>query len=176
LSHQPTTINIVADMSKPGRSAPRCIIIARPNGAGKTTFAREFLSKEAGVVHFVNPGLSLLRPELAALGGRRARPTCHCQKWFCLREYSQWDRQRKPGVEETEAPKLPAPESTLKSASSPQLDPCRVFGLISTFENSRNVEVSPQIYLNLEEVFDDQAEEVQIRVYAGSSSADGEFE
>jgi hypothetical protein len=38
------------------------------------------------------------------------------------------------------------------------------------------VEVSPQIYLNLEEVFDDQAEEVQIRVYAGSSSADGEFE
>ena len=42
------------------------------NGAGKTTFAREFLAKEAGVVHFVNPGLiagglSPLRPELAAL-------------------------------------------------------------------------------------------------------------
>ncbi len=59
-------------MAKPGRSAPRCIIIAGPNGAGKTTFAREFLSKEAGVVHFVNPdliasGLSPLRPELAAL-------------------------------------------------------------------------------------------------------------
>ena len=44
-------------MSKPARSSPRCIIIAGPNGAGKTTFAREFLSKEAGVVHFVNPDL-----------------------------------------------------------------------------------------------------------------------
>jgi DNA helicase TIP49 (TBP-interacting protein) len=75
LSHQPATINIAADMSKSGRSAPRCIIIAGPNGAGKTTFAREFLSKEAGVVHFVNPdliasGLSPLRPELAAVGDR----------------------------------------------------------------------------------------------------------
>jgi predicted ABC-type ATPase len=63
-------------MAKPGRSAPRCIIIAGPNGAGKTTFAREFLSKEAGVVHFVNPdliasGLSPLRPELAALAAGR---------------------------------------------------------------------------------------------------------
>ena len=62
-------------MTKPGRS-PRCIIIAGPNGAGKTTFAREFLSKEAGVVHFVNPdliasGLSPLRPELAALAAGR---------------------------------------------------------------------------------------------------------
>lgn len=53
---------------------PRCIVIAGPNGAGKTTFAREFLPREAGVVHFVNAdliagGLSPLRPELA---GRRA--------------------------------------------------------------------------------------------------------
>jgi predicted ABC-type ATPase len=50
---------------------PRCIIIAGPNGAGKTTFAREFLLREAGVIHFVNAdliagGLSPLRPELAA--------------------------------------------------------------------------------------------------------------
>jgi predicted ABC-type ATPase len=63
-------------MAKPGRSVPRCIIIAGPNGAGKTTFAREFLSKEAGVVHFVNldliaSGLSPLRPELAALAAGR---------------------------------------------------------------------------------------------------------
>jgi predicted ABC-type ATPase len=52
--------------------SPRCIIIAGPNGAGKTTFAREFLPKEAGIVHFVNAdllaaGLSPLRPEVAAL-------------------------------------------------------------------------------------------------------------
>lgn len=52
--------------------SPRCIIIAGPNGAGKTTFAREFLPKDAGVVHFVNmdllaAGLSPLKPELAAL-------------------------------------------------------------------------------------------------------------
>jgi predicted ABC-type ATPase len=63
-------------MAKPGRSAPRCIIIAGPNGVGKPTFAREFLSKEAGVVHFVNPdliasGLSPLRPEFAALAAGR---------------------------------------------------------------------------------------------------------
>ena|SRR5581483_2219520 len=50
----------------------RCIVIAGPNGAGKTTFAREFLLKEAGVIHFVNTdlmaaGLSPLKPELAAL-------------------------------------------------------------------------------------------------------------
>ena len=31
---------------------PRCIIIAGPNGAGKTTFAREFLPRDAGIVHF----------------------------------------------------------------------------------------------------------------------------
>jgi predicted ABC-type ATPase len=50
---------------------PHCIIIAGPNGAGKTTFAKEFLLREAGVIHFVNAdliagGLSPLRPELAA--------------------------------------------------------------------------------------------------------------
>src|SRR6266516_4179590 len=55
---------------------PRCIVIAGPNGAGKTTFAREFLPKEAGVIHFVNAdliasGLSPLRPELAAFAGGR---------------------------------------------------------------------------------------------------------
>jgi predicted ABC-type ATPase len=63
-------------MSKRTGSSPRCIIIAGSNGAGKTTFAREFLTKEAGVVHFVNPdliasGLSPLRPELAALAAGR---------------------------------------------------------------------------------------------------------
>jgi predicted ABC-type ATPase len=63
-------------MSRARRLSPRCIIIAGPNGAGKTTFAREFLAKEAGVVHFVNPdliasGLSPLRPELAAFAAGR---------------------------------------------------------------------------------------------------------
>ena len=63
-------------MARTARTSPRCIIIAGPNGAGKTTFAREFLSKEAGVVHFINPdliasGLSPLRPELAALAAGR---------------------------------------------------------------------------------------------------------
>jgi len=53
-------------------SSPRCIIIAGPNGAGKTTFAREYLPKDAGVIHFVNvdllaAGISPLKPELAAL-------------------------------------------------------------------------------------------------------------
>ena len=56
--------------------APRCIVIAGPNGAGKTTFAREFLPREGGVIHFVNAdliasGLSPLRPELAARRGGR---------------------------------------------------------------------------------------------------------
>ena len=56
--------------------ARRCIVIAGPNGAGKTTFAREFLPRYAGVIHFVNAdliasGLSPLRPELAALAGGR---------------------------------------------------------------------------------------------------------
>lgn len=63
-------------MDNPASSIPRCIVIGGPNGAGKTTFAHEFLSKEAGVVHFVNPdliasGLSPLRPELAALAAGR---------------------------------------------------------------------------------------------------------
>jgi predicted ABC-type ATPase len=63
-------------MNKRGRSAPLCIVIAGPNGAGKTTFAREFLSQEAGVIHFINPdliasGLSPLRPELAAFEAGR---------------------------------------------------------------------------------------------------------
>jgi predicted ABC-type ATPase len=54
----------------------RCIVIAGPNGAGKTTFAREFLPKDAGIVHFVNAdliagGLSPLKPELAALAAGR---------------------------------------------------------------------------------------------------------
>ncbi len=57
-------------------NSPRCIIIAGPNGAGKTTFAREFLPKDAGVVHFVNAdllaaGLSPLQPQLAALNAGR---------------------------------------------------------------------------------------------------------
>jgi len=56
--------------------APRCIVIAGPNGAGKTTFAREFLPREGGVIHFVNTdliasGLSPLKPELAARQGGR---------------------------------------------------------------------------------------------------------
>lgn len=59
-----------------GAKQPRCIVIAGPNGAGKTTFAREFLPRDAGVVHFVNAdliaaGLSPLRPELAALAAGR---------------------------------------------------------------------------------------------------------
>jgi predicted ABC-type ATPase len=63
-------------MAQPRSAPPRCIIIAGPNGAGKTTFAREFLAKEVGVIHFVNPdliasGLSPLRPELAALAAGR---------------------------------------------------------------------------------------------------------
>ena len=53
-------------------SQPRCIVIAGPNGAGKTTFAREFLPREAGVIHFVNVdliagGLSPLDPNLVAV-------------------------------------------------------------------------------------------------------------
>jgi predicted ABC-type ATPase len=56
--------------------APRCVIIAGPNGAGKTTFAREFLPREARIVHFRNAdliaaGLSPLKPELAAIAGGR---------------------------------------------------------------------------------------------------------
>ncbi|HEU0037883.1 MAG TPA: Zeta toxin family protein [Verrucomicrobiae bacterium] len=63
-------------MIRRSSNAPRCIVIAGPNGAGKTTFAREFLPKDAHVIHFVNAdliagGLSPLRPELAALAGGR---------------------------------------------------------------------------------------------------------
>ena len=55
---------------------PRCIIIAGPNGAGKTTFAREYLPKDAGVIHFINAdllaaGLSPLKPDLAAFNAGR---------------------------------------------------------------------------------------------------------
>ena len=58
-------------MSTRTARSPRCIIIAEPNGTGKTTFAREFLLRETGVIHFVNAdliagGLSPLQPELAA--------------------------------------------------------------------------------------------------------------
>jgi predicted ABC-type ATPase len=60
---------------KPTRP-PKCVIIAGPNGAGKTTFAREFLSKGAGIDHFVNAdliasGLSPLKPERAAVAAGR---------------------------------------------------------------------------------------------------------
>src|SRR5947208_15339233 len=63
-------------MIHPSSKTPRCIVIAGPNGAGKTTFAREFLPKDAGIVHFVNAdliasGLSPFRPELATLAGGR---------------------------------------------------------------------------------------------------------
>lgn len=55
---------------------PRCVVIAGPNGAGKTTFARDFLTKEAGILHFVNAdliaaGLSPLHPEEASLSAGR---------------------------------------------------------------------------------------------------------
>ncbi len=63
-------------MSMASPKPPVCIVIAGPNGAGKTTFAREFLPKDAGLIHFVNAdliagGLSPLRPELAALAAGR---------------------------------------------------------------------------------------------------------
>jgi len=63
-------------MTSRPRSSPLCIIITGPNGAGKTTFAREFLSKEVGVIYFINPdliasGLSPLRPALAAFEAGR---------------------------------------------------------------------------------------------------------
>ena len=58
------------------RLSPSWIIIAGPHGAGKTIFAREFLAKEAGVVHFVNTDLiairlSPVRPKLAAFAAGR---------------------------------------------------------------------------------------------------------
>jgi predicted ABC-type ATPase len=63
-------------MSKADPKRPLCIIIAGPNGAGKTTFAREFLPKDAAILHFVNAdliagGLSPLRPEFANLAAGR---------------------------------------------------------------------------------------------------------
>jgi predicted ABC-type ATPase len=58
------------------KQKPRCIIIAGPNGAGKTTFAREFLPKDAGILHFVNAdliaaGLSPLDPPAAQVAAAR---------------------------------------------------------------------------------------------------------
>lgn len=55
---------------------PRCVVIAGPNGAGKTTFAREFLTRDEKIIHFVNSdliasGLSPLRPDLAAIAAGR---------------------------------------------------------------------------------------------------------
>lgn len=55
---------------------PVCLIIAGPNGAGKTTFAREFLPREGGMVHFVNAdliaaGLSPLKPAMANVNAGR---------------------------------------------------------------------------------------------------------
>jgi predicted ABC-type ATPase len=81
-------------MAKSSRSSPLCIIIAGPNGAGKTTFAREFLSREMGVVYFVNldliaSGLSPLRPALAALAAGRLflRELAESGGGLCFREY-----------------------------------------------------------------------------------------
>ena len=51
-------------------------MIAGPNGAGKTTFARQYLSKETAIIHFINAdliaaGLSPLAPAGAALRAGR---------------------------------------------------------------------------------------------------------
>src|SRR5271167_5037957 len=70
------TVCCARKMKRASVNRPRCIIIAGPNGAGKTTFAREFLPKDAGIVHFVNAdllaaGLSPLKPNLATLNAGR---------------------------------------------------------------------------------------------------------
>ena len=64
------------DVAQTHSRKPRCMVIAGPNGAGKTTFAREFLPREGGIMHFVNAdliaeGLSPLRPALAAMAAGR---------------------------------------------------------------------------------------------------------
>jgi predicted ABC-type ATPase len=67
------------------------MIIAGPNGAGKTAFAREFLSKETEVVHFVNPdliasGLSPLRPDAEpAIRALRPAPCARTSRLVQLR-------------------------------------------------------------------------------------------
>lgn len=58
--------------SKTSTEPLRCVVIAGPNGAGKTTFAREYLTKYAQVIPFINAdliasGLSPLRPEAASV-------------------------------------------------------------------------------------------------------------
>jgi hypothetical protein len=90
-------------MKSPSGKAPRCIIIAGPNGAGKTTFAREFLPRDAGVLHFVNAdliagGLSPLRPRLGKLPA--ALPSA-CRPLGGLRQFAAdtatvGDRAMKP--------------------------------------------------------------------------------
>ena len=60
----------------PARSKPRCFIIAGPNGAGKSTFAREYIPRLGGTVHFINAdliaaGLSPFDPSLAAVAAGR---------------------------------------------------------------------------------------------------------
>jgi predicted ABC-type ATPase len=76
LSNQRADRNDLFTMAKRTTKRPVCVVIAGPNGAGKTTFAREFLPRYVGLIHFVNAdliagGLSPLRPELAALAAGR---------------------------------------------------------------------------------------------------------
>jgi len=76
LSNQRADGNDLFLMAKRTTKRPVCVVIAGPNGAGKTTFAREFLPRYVGLIHFVNAdliagGLSPLRPELAALAAGR---------------------------------------------------------------------------------------------------------
>lgn len=58
--------------SRASEASLRCVVIAGPNGAGKTTFAREYLTKYAQVIPFINAdliasGLSPLRPQAASV-------------------------------------------------------------------------------------------------------------